>query len=213
MNEQEIRVQLDKWRGYSAYELAVQHGFIGTEEEWLKFLEGGLGDMTVNGKGFEEDTHKIKLYLKDIPMRDSAARNAQEELDRKFDEDDLVRDENGGEDKPLSADAGKTIAKVARSKAKIMMRVVTIPASGWEYDEEGKIYGQAVAVEGITADGELTGAQVAPPLDRELEDTYTGCAVRASAQGEGVIVFTALDRPDVDLPANVTVIVTEAMEG
>lgn len=27
-------------RGYSAYEIAVQHGFIGTEEEWLDSLHG-----------------------------------------------------------------------------------------------------------------------------------------------------------------------------
>jgi hypothetical protein len=28
-------------RGYSAYEIAVQHGFIGTEQEWLDSLAAG----------------------------------------------------------------------------------------------------------------------------------------------------------------------------
>lgn len=31
------------WRGYSAYEIAVLHGFIGTEEEWLASLHGEDG--------------------------------------------------------------------------------------------------------------------------------------------------------------------------
>lgn len=30
-------------RGYSAYEIAVQNGFEGTEEEWLGSLVGGEG--------------------------------------------------------------------------------------------------------------------------------------------------------------------------
>lgn len=209
MNEQEVRVQLDKWRGYSAYELAKLNGFNGTEEEWLESLQGGMGDITVNDKGFEEGTHKIKLYLKDIPMRDTTEKTAQDELDGKVDTDELVQDERGGKEKALSAEAGKNIAKLARSKAQILMRVVNIPAAGWEADAETDIYGQSVAVDGITANTELTGAQVAPPLNRELEAVYTSCGVRASAQGDGVIVFTALDKPDVDLMANVTVIVTE----
>ena len=31
------------WRGYSAYEIAVQHGYTGTEEEWLASLHGADG--------------------------------------------------------------------------------------------------------------------------------------------------------------------------
>ena len=31
------------WRGYSAYEIAVQHGYTGTEEEWLASLHGTDG--------------------------------------------------------------------------------------------------------------------------------------------------------------------------
>ena len=33
-------------QGYSAYDIAVQHGFEGTEEEWLASLVGGgVGDI------------------------------------------------------------------------------------------------------------------------------------------------------------------------
>jgi hypothetical protein len=31
------------WRGYSAYEIAVQHGYTGTEEEWIASLQGATG--------------------------------------------------------------------------------------------------------------------------------------------------------------------------
>lgn len=34
-------------RGYSAYEIAVQHGFIGTEEEWLDSLHAGTEAVIV----------------------------------------------------------------------------------------------------------------------------------------------------------------------
>ena len=35
-------------RGYSAYDVAVEHGFVGTEEEWLASLKGDKGDDGVS---------------------------------------------------------------------------------------------------------------------------------------------------------------------
>lgn len=40
------------WRGYSAYEIAVQHGFIGTEEEWLISIKGDPGYSPVRGTDY-----------------------------------------------------------------------------------------------------------------------------------------------------------------
>ena len=37
------------WRGYSAYEIAVQHGYTGTEEEWLASLQGATGPQGEQG--------------------------------------------------------------------------------------------------------------------------------------------------------------------
>ena len=37
-------------RGYSAYEIAVQHGYVGTEEEWLASLKGDQGDPGQTGQ-------------------------------------------------------------------------------------------------------------------------------------------------------------------
>lgn len=67
MNEPKIRVELDRWRGYSAYEVAVQNGYTGTQKEWLEDLKGGAIQITVNGKVVDTDGD-IKLYAGDIPM-------------------------------------------------------------------------------------------------------------------------------------------------
>lgn len=36
-------------RGYSAYEIAVQNGFVGTESEWLESLKGADGYTPIKG--------------------------------------------------------------------------------------------------------------------------------------------------------------------
>lgn len=43
-------------RGLSAYEIAVQHGFVGTEEEWLDSLGAGVEQATDTTLGI------MKLY-------------------------------------------------------------------------------------------------------------------------------------------------------
>jgi hypothetical protein len=43
-------LDLRSWRGYSAYEIAVQNGFEGSETEWLASLHGKNGlEAAVNG--------------------------------------------------------------------------------------------------------------------------------------------------------------------
>ena len=37
------------WRGYSAYEVAVQEGFVGTKAEWLASLQGATGPQGEQG--------------------------------------------------------------------------------------------------------------------------------------------------------------------
>lgn len=45
-----MSMQLNNWRGYSAYEIAVKNGFEGTEAQWLESLKGADGQTThVNG--------------------------------------------------------------------------------------------------------------------------------------------------------------------
>ncbi len=52
-------------RGKSAYEIAKDHGFTGTEEEWLESLKGDKGQNGLNGKdgvNFNEDYTATDLY-------------------------------------------------------------------------------------------------------------------------------------------------------
>ena len=45
-------------RGYSAYEIAVQNGFTGSEEEWLASLAGKLPDQIILDGGNAEGLTK-----------------------------------------------------------------------------------------------------------------------------------------------------------
>ena len=72
-----VSLQLQNWRGWSAYEIAVQNGFEGTEQEWLKTLQGRDGQTTsVNGVGQFEGN--IELTGADIPVSFSDERRLSE---------------------------------------------------------------------------------------------------------------------------------------
>lgn len=43
------QVTRTNWRGYSAYEIAVQNGYSGTEEQWLASLVGPQGPQGIQG--------------------------------------------------------------------------------------------------------------------------------------------------------------------
>jgi hypothetical protein len=67
----DLKMEVQRFRGESAYEVAVRNGFEGTEAEWLASLHASSG--TVNGIGPDE-TGAIKLRAGNIPM--SAEENA-----------------------------------------------------------------------------------------------------------------------------------------
>jgi len=208
MNEKEVRVQLERWKGYSAYEVAVRNGFNGTEKEWLEQLGGNI-NVTVNGR-VVDDTGNITVTAEHMTVLEEGQITVAEKLNEltneKFDADDLVQDVSTAEtDKPMSAAAGKEVDKKAERKAEIFAQTALLPLSAWE--QEGEIYGQSVEVEHITIDKNKTSAIVSPPADRTMEEVYLDCQVRAAAQGDNVIVFTCTDLPDIDLEANVMVVV------
>ena len=61
-------------RGYSAYEVAIQNGFDGTEAKWLDSLKGTKGDKGDKGdtpmKGIDywtdDDKNEIKSYCENL---------------------------------------------------------------------------------------------------------------------------------------------------
>ena len=61
----QMAAEIATYRGYSAYEIAVQHGFEGTEEDWLASLHASAGK--VNGQGPDKDGN-ITVYAGNIQM-------------------------------------------------------------------------------------------------------------------------------------------------
>jgi len=78
MSGREITLELDEWRGYSAYEVAVRNGFEGTEEEWLAQLHGRDGGVaTVNGVA-HDDAGNVAITAGNIPVSEGDTRTMQE---------------------------------------------------------------------------------------------------------------------------------------
>lgn len=75
------------WKGDSAYETAVRHGFEGTEEEWLESLHGQPGqdanDVTVNGRAAVGGN--ITLRGTDIPLQEGLTQTLAQAVSGKAD--------------------------------------------------------------------------------------------------------------------------------
>lgn len=61
----EMTVEVQMYQGYSAYEIAVQNGFEGSETEWLDSLHAA--SLTVNGKA-KDEMGNISLNASDVPV-------------------------------------------------------------------------------------------------------------------------------------------------
>lgn len=75
------------WRGYSAYEIAVQNGFVGTEEEWLASLHGADGTDGKDGQDGDDyvltaqDKAEI-ANLVDIPVATTTSNGLMSATDK-----------------------------------------------------------------------------------------------------------------------------------
>lgn len=195
-----IHMDMQTWRGYSAYEIAVQNGFEGTQAEWLASLKGEPGDdaatITVNRKDAVDKN--ITLYGTDIPIQAGTTQTLAQAMENMVTAD-LVVDDLSSDDstKPLSAAAGKRLADAIAGMLRATTSKITLPAANWGDDNQ-----QTVEVNGVTADSLLivTGAP-------ENYEAYSDAVVWCSAQGEGVLTFTAKYTPSADLTANVLVFV------
>lgn len=59
--------------GASAYEIAVEHGFVGTEEEWMDSLKGADGADGVSGQdGKDGVTPEIGISVETLPPEKEA---------------------------------------------------------------------------------------------------------------------------------------------
>lgn len=78
-NNVRLDMQLNSYRGYSAYELAVLNGFEGTVEEWLESLHGTNG-QTTSVNGVQQENGNVNLTGADIPVSSGDSRKLNELL-------------------------------------------------------------------------------------------------------------------------------------
>lgn len=73
----QLRMSMDDYRGLSAYEIALKHGFDGTETQWLASLRGQDG-KTHSVNGVEQLDGNIQLTGDRIPISLSDPRTLPE---------------------------------------------------------------------------------------------------------------------------------------
>ena len=66
-NNSGISMNLQSWRGYSAYDIAVQNGFQGTQQQWLESLRVPVGAVT-SVNGVRPENGNVALTAEDIPV-------------------------------------------------------------------------------------------------------------------------------------------------
>ncbi len=203
-----MTMSLQTWRGFSAYEIAVQNGYAGTEAEWLESLRGAPGqngtEVTVNNRAAVDAN--ITVRGTDIYVKPGLATTVAQALDDCLRRDQVADSlESADAQKALSAAKGALLHQEVQQRAKAFLFVVTLPAGGWTLAED-ETYVQTVAAQSLTADASRTAAVVSPLPDRAQEENYTACGVRAVSQGDGTLTFSALELPQDDIGANVMVV-------
>ena len=186
MSEQEIKLALENWRGYSAYEVAVQNGFDGTQQEWLESLSGGSISFSVNGKVMGTDGD-IKVYAGDIKMEDGALNTVKSLMPVESNPLPVARGGHGGN---TAEEARANLGAVAMS-----MTTATLTAGGWSANK------QTVSVAGVSENSAII--VVSNP---ESFEQYNECAVRCVEQGNGTLAFECEEVPASDVTANVLIL-------
>lgn len=184
--------ELMLFRGYSAYEIAVQHGFEGTEADWLASLNAT--SATVNGQS-RDDSGNINLYAANIPVNgEENAPSVAQKLQSLAD----------GLDTKISAqEALQAIGK----KASTATYTAVFPSAGWS---EAAPYSQTVSVTGILAtddplaDVSLSGASTAQ-AGKALTDAWTFVSRVDTADGT-VTAYCYEEKPEVDVPVILKVV-------
>jgi hypothetical protein len=203
-----LTMDMNDYRGLSAYEIAVKHGFVGSEEEWLKSLKGEPGKaadaLTVNKKRPVDGN--ISVNGSDINIRAGVSKTvaeAIEEISSTQQEtglkvSDIVNDlTTGGDKKVLSAEMG---ARLEHTKPEAFWAEVEIPIGNW--NGEGP-YTRDLSITGILADSNLCAIQYSPTV--ESEKAFAAHNLRVIAQKTDALTVQVSKIPTEAFPVNVMV--------
>lgn len=208
-----LTMDLNDYRGLSAYEIAVKHGFVGSEEEWLKSLKGEPGkaadSLTVNKKRPVDGN--ISVNGSDINIRAGVSKTvaeAIEEISSTQQEtglkvSDIVNDlTTGGDKRVLSAEMG---ARLEHTKPEGFWAEVEIPIGNWS--GEGP-YTRDLSISGVLAASNLCAIQYSATVDSE--EAFNASGLRVIAQKDDAITVRVDSIPTVAFPINVMVTIIKA---
>lgn len=209
-----LRMGLNDYRGLSAYEIAVQNGFEGSEEEWLASLKGEPGKsadtITVNRKRAVDGN--ISVNGTDINLRPGAPKTVTQAYDEiskaqttGLTAEDIVNDlSSGGAQKVLSAEMG-TILEY--TKAEVFYVKLDIPVEDWAGDGP---FTRDIEIAGIVGDEYSCGIHYSPTPDKV--DEFIDHNVRIVAQKDDAITVQVDMIPSEAFPINVEVIIMKTRE-
>jgi hypothetical protein len=162
--------RLTELRGYSAYEIALIHGFVGTEEEWIDSITGGGGVRRFNGR---------EGYV--VPL----AGDYTAEMVGARPNNWMPTYSDVGADKAGSAAAVKDFAQQKISTASVSL------TTGWTGDASP--YAQIVTISGMTAT-KMVDLQPTPEQIHALMENGTS-GLQAVNNNGAVTVYAFGEKP------------------
>jgi len=193
---------LDDYRGLSAYEIALQNGFEGSEQQWLQSLRGEPGqdalNLTVNDKAAVGGN--ITLYAGDVRMQPGLARSVDDAIGALEEARVEVADSLDTNDGAMALSAAQGYA-LQRGKAAVYAQQITLPTDGWT--GEGP-YTQDISVETVVEDE--TSCHLVFGYTPGYRDAFGDCGLQAIAQKDGAVTLQADSLPAEAFSASLLVI-------
>ena len=230
MSDVELSMSIETGRGYSAYEIALQHGYVGTEAEWLASLHGN--ETTWNGVSHDANGD-IKAYPANMPLGAGQNRTLADKLEEIEDDleeaqGDIEGIEEGlalklpsanvynGLDKEeagfaLDARMGAALEeeismKAAQSSVTDLQTLVSGKASGSTLSVVLTVGGwangsQSATVSGVTANNTVLVAPAPSAFG-----LYTAAGIKCTAQGVDSLTFQCDTTPTAAIGVNVMIL-------
>ena len=187
--------------GYSAYEIALNHGFEGTEEEWIASLKGETGVAGADGKDGNNGKDGKDGADGYTPIK------GKDYFDAIYLGSGDMPDGYNAQIDPTGE--GITMASLAQALAKLVggtpiLTNVTLPASNWVGADS--LYSQVVTIDGVTP---YSKVDLLPSVE-QLAIFHNKDVTFVTENEDGVVTVYAIgDKPllDYTMQAQITEVV------